>query len=472
MLTKSDLFLYRDVPLHLWAMKNDRIINRPATAYQEFLRRQAAAIETLAGNFIAAINPPPAVVYSQAPFTSGPFHARTDFLVGRPDGLYDLYEVKSSTRVKPEHVIDAAFQALVVGDHHPLGRIFITHINSDYTKYGNVDPLHLFVQEDVSEQVFGQLSQVDALRRDALQTSLLPADQVFDEVTRFPLIQGCSQPATCICPDLCFPQLPEYPIYQLPLLGKKAAGLAAQGIFNLADIPADYRLSDIQRRHVLAAAGEPQIDLPAIRRFLSELTYPLFFLDYETCPAGIPIFDGYRPYDHVVFQFSVHIQDSPGADPRALDYLHTEATDPAPHLAAALAQVIGPQGSIIVWNQSFEKGRNSDLAARLPSMAKFFSDLNDRLVDLMDVFKKGMYVHRDFKGSASLKRVLPVFIPDLEYERMAITQGDEAMLAWQILAFDPLNDEQRNEISENLLNYCRTDTIAMVRILEKLAALL
>ena len=471
MFTKSDLLLYQDAPLHLWAMKNDRVISRQASAYQQFLRRQSAEVETLAGIRIAEDYPAPSVVYGQMPFTSGQFHARTDYLISHPGGLFDLVEVKSSTRVKPEHILDAAFQALVVSDHHPLSRIFILHINSDYAKEGDVDPTRLFTKQDVTEQVLALLPQAGTLREEALALSRLPLEKVFDPATQTPLIPGCTRPASCICPDLCFPPLPDYPIYQLPLLGKKAADLAGQGIFALSDIPETYRLSETQRRHVKAARGEPVLDRPGIRSFLSNLEYPLHFLDYETYPAGVPILDGYRPYEHVVFQFSLQVLDRPGVQARAIDFLHTKPTDPAQALAAALEESVDPSGSVIVWNQSFEKARNSELAGRLPGEAAFFEGINRRLVDLMDVFKKGLYVHRDFNGSASLKSVLPVLVPELNYDLLEISQGDEAMIAWQVLAFDPLTESQRQQLTENLLRYCRTDTEAMLRIWLKLSDL-
>jgi len=471
MLTKSDFLLYLEAPMHLWAMKNDRTIARPISAHEEFLRRQSAEVEHLAGQAVAALNPAPAVVVSQAPYTSGNFHARTDFLVSRTDGRYDLYEVKSATRVKPEHVIDAAFQALVILDQLPLAEIYILHIDNTYRRSGAIDPAEFFIRENITADVQAQLAAVDVSRQQALAAIDQPYEAVYDQKTKKPLLQGCHNPSTCPCPDLCFPPLPEYPVFQLPRLGKKAAELTAQGVYALADIPESFRLTDVQRKHIRAATGETQIDAEAIRQFLGQLQFPLHFLDYETFPAGIPAIDGYRPYEHAVFQFSLHTVPQADAAPQQDAFLHSEATDPAPLLADALSRLVHPEGSILAWNQSFEKARNRELADRLPAYANFFNHLNDRMIDLMDVFMKGFYVDREFRGSASLKSVLPVLVPDMTYANTSIRQGSEAMAAWQTLVFDPLPDSQKAQIEKDLLDYCHIDTEGMVRIWQTLVQL-
>lgn len=460
MLSKSDFLLSAEAPMHLWALKNDRYTPRPVTAHERFLQLQAGEIEAFAARFLAEACPPAALTPQQT-FTSGQFLARPDFLLTHPDGSIDLVEVKSSTSVKPEHLQDIAFQALVLEGQVPLRRLFQLHLNNGYAKDGELNPRALFVLAEVTNEARALFPEVALRRQEALNLIASPVPPPASAA-------GCTSPRTCPCPDLCFPPLPDYPVFHLPRLGRKARSLTDQGILSLTDIPDDFPLSDIQRTHIMAARSGPQIDRAGLTRFLSSLAYPLHFLDYETFPPGLPVLDGFRPYEHVVFQFSLHRIDHPGAAPQHAAYLHLQPTDPSAGLAQALAEAVAPVGTILVWNQPFEKGRNRELAGRLPGSADFFLDLNARIIDLMDVFSKGLYVHRDFRGSASLKSVLPVLVPELDYSELAISQGDEAMLAWHALAFGGLSPEEKAEIRQDLEAYSRLDTHAMVRIWEEL----
>ena len=161
-------------------------------------------------------------------------------------------------------------------------------------------------------------------------------------------------------------------------------------------------------RIVILEHKKPIIDLMAIKNELSSLSYPLYFLDYETYPSAIPLFNGYKPYQHIPFQFSLHILNEPNGELSHFGYLHQEATDPSQAIITELRKIIGPEGRIIVWHKSFERDRNKELAERNPEHVDFFDDLNDRLYDLEDIFKKQFHVHHGFRGKTSIKKILPV----------------------------------------------------------------
>ena len=96
-----------------------------------------------------------------------------------------------------------------------------------------------------------------------------------------------------------------------------------------------------------------------------------------------------------------------------------------------------------------------------PDKAGFLNDINDRMVDLEDVFKTA-YVDAGFDGSTSIKKVLPVICPDLSYKTLEIQDGSSAMEAWQRM----INTEkdEADAIANALLSYCKLDTFAMVEI--------
>jgi hypothetical protein len=184
-------------------------------------------------------------------------------------------------------------------------------------------------------------------------------------------------------------------------------------------------------------------------------------LDYETFPAAIPRFNGFSPYQQIPFQYSLHVLEAPGNELEHLQFLFTESSDPSRDLAESLQQNIGATGSVIVWNKSFECGINEALGSRMLLAKSFLQSVNDRVFDLMDIFKKQYFVHKDFRGSTSIKRVLPVLAPELSYKDLEIHEGGTASQSWNKLTTSDMNEEEKRKIAENLRKYCERDTYAM-----------
>lgn len=197
---------------------------------------------------------------------------------------------------------------------------------------------------------------------------------------------------------------------------------------------------------------------------MSQLTFPLYFLDYETMSGLIPYFDGQRPYQQVPFQYSLHILESPGAKLTQKEYLHRDNSDPARPLTEQLINDIGTKGSIIVWFEGFEKARNSELAEMLPEYQEALWAINDRVVDLMIPFKNKWYDDPRFNGSASIKQVLPVLCPELSYKELGIQEGGSAQRLWMEAVLDSKHPEDKDKVLNDLLEYCKLDTLAMVEI--------
>jgi hypothetical protein len=242
----------------------------------------------------------------------------------------------------------------------------------------------------------------------------------------------------------------------------------------MAEIPEEYPLSDRQRMEVrLQKSGKPLIDFVSIKKELSKLRYPLYFLDYETYSSGVPFLNGYKPYQHVVFQYSLYMVPHAGGEAEHYEYLVTEIRDPGVNLLTHLAKHLGGEGSVIVWNKTFETGRNSEMAERYPEFRSWLGGVNSRIYDLMDVFEKGYYVHPDFRGSVSIKSVLPVLVQEnpSSYATLPISKGRQAMIAWSQMVNGKLSREEVEETRQNLLRYCKLDTEAMLKIWKALEML-
>ena len=240
------------------------------------------------------------------------------------------------------------------------------------------------------------------------------------------------------------------------------------GIVSIHDIPDDFPLNERQRRACIAVqTAEPWYDTAELGKELESMKYPLYFMDFETVNPCVPRFPGMRPYDQLPFQWSVHVQRAPGAAPEHFEFLATDANDPRGEFINSLCAALDESGSIVVYNAGFESSRLSELAAWLPEFAERIERIQRRLFDLLPVVRNNVY-HPAFAGSYSLKAVLPALVPDMSYAGMQVADGQSAGLAWESLIRDGLDQAEHDTIRKALLDYCGQDTLALVKVLEKL----
>ena len=378
-------------------------------------------------------------------------------------GKWDLYEVKSGSSIKTDlmhnHIKDITFQKITLENFGiEVGQTYIVHLNKEYKRKGKLDLIKLFVFEEVSEKIEAVkekvLSQID------FALKLLGKDDL--------IIRSCaclykSVGQRCDCFEKFNPQVPEYSTAHI-LRGKKLRELVNDNIFDPKDIPVDFKLTDSQRIKVeLQKIGKVQINAENIRQTLGGLKYPLYFLDYETILKPLPPLDGYKPNQQVVFQYSLHILEENGIL-KHFEYLAEDLERATIGLVKSLRKNFGETGSVIVWHQTFEKERNNELGILHAEYKEFFENLNKRIFDLKIIFQKD-YLHPRAYGGASIKKILPVMVPELSYKDLVVQDGTMAMSAWEeMLKTDDF--PEKNKIKTNLLKYCELDTLAMVKIFE------
>ena len=279
----------------------------------------------------------------------------------------------------------------------------------------------------------------------------------------------CTNPVTCEFFNRCNPPEPNDHIGYLPRLHASAMEeLEKLGVESIHDIPADFELSEIQRRICTAVqTGQPWFS-PELKAEFESLKYPLYFMDFETVNPAIPRFVRMHPYDHIPFQWSVHVQQEPGAAARALRILsYWTASDPRPAFISSLCEALGERGSIVVYNQQFESQRLWELAGWLPEYTERIRDIQRRLWDLLPVVRNHVY-HPAFGGSFSLKAVLPALVPEMTYEGMEVPNGQAAGLAWESIISGNSGEAERESKRKALLDYCGQDTLALVKLLDRL----
>lgn len=480
-LTKSDYLKFLIAPAYLWLAKHAKDEIPPFDDNAQAIVDQGYEVEELAQDlfekgvrvqekFAAAVSETAdlmqkeRVIYQGAVLTQRRLFAQSDILVQTAEGAWDLYEVKSSTKVKPEHISDLAFQKIAWEEYGvPIRKLAVIHVNKEFRLRGQLKAEEFLITTDVTEKVAECLSETKENIKKALSVIAspeCPADGPLDCQDYYSWMKVCRFRAPDSFSDDC--------IFNLTRMNLALAKqLTALGASKIKEIPSELTSYPQQVTQILTAqAGRPIKHLKDIEKILQELRYPLYFLDYETVAPAVPRFEGSRPFEQVPFQYSVHILREPDGELSQREFLARGSSDPSAELLAQLSRDIGPLGQIIVWNKSFEMKVNEDLGKRFPEYRSFLKSLNRRVFDLMDIFADGLYADEKFMGSASIKKVLPVLVPELSYKDLAINEGQTASRRWFQAFEGKLSPEEAEKLYADLQTYCGLDTLAMVRIYE------
>jgi hypothetical protein len=397
-------------------------------------------------------------------FEHGGVLVRIDILHRRRDGLWRLIEVKSSTDLKDHYLDDAAIQSRVVSRSGlDLASVCLAHVNRDYVfDGGSIDARRFFRIRNLTRRVAKMQPKLTFQLRSEFRVLAMP------EAPDLPAGPHCTDPVTCEFFNQCnLPRADDH-IGNLPRIQPSAIEeLMEMGIESIRNIPDDYPLNDrLRRACTCVQTGEPWYG-PELGKELEALKYPLYFMDFETVNPAIPRFKGMRPYQQIPFQWSVDVLDTPGAEPKHYEFLAPDTTDPRLEFITSLCNMMGKTGSVVVYYQTFEEQRLTELAAWFPEFAGKIKKIQRRLWDLLPIMRKHVY-HPAFCGSYSLKDVLPALIPGMTYAGMEVAEGQGAGIAWESLVRGCLDEAEREKTQKTLLDYCGQDTLAMVRLLDQL----
>ena len=391
-----------------------------------------------------------------------------DILRNTPAGV-EIYEVKSSTEVKDIYLHDVSIQQYVL---EKLGfnvtKSHVVHINNKYVRDDELDLSELFNIVDVSDEV-------NALQA-AIPDNLKEFETYLNDRENEPDIEigkHCKKPYDCDAMHYCWKvqrNIPDYSVFNIFNLGSKnQLALYEQGIVDIEDIPDDFKMTPLQKQKVDSWKSQTtQIDKEQIQAFLDTLTYPIYHLDFETFQQAIPEWKGISPFQQIPFQYSLHIEHEDGRLEHR-EFLAPEGQDPRYALAYQLVEDIPDDVTVLAYNMSFEKGVISKLAEAFPTLSVHLLQINENMKDLIVPFKKLYYVTPAMKGSSSIKQVLPALVPEMEqaYNDLdGIHDGGDAMNVYAELKDKSI--QEREQIRNALLAYCELDTLAMVKILNKL----
>jgi hypothetical protein len=387
-------------------------------------------------------------------------------ILERVDGGFALIEVKSKTSVSEQkHIPDVAIQAHVLrAAGIPIVRCEVMHLNRDCVY---PDLSNLFARQDVTAMVEARLETIRTEMRDQLITARLP---VVPNVETGP---HCKRPDPCPFIDRCWPVAPSDHISTLYRVTEKMlAEFEASGWQSIRDLPDDVQLSAIAARQRRALReGNRVVERETLLEAMKTLAYPVAHIDFETIQPAIPIWNGCRPYDQIPVQLSCHLVNADQTETHT-QWLFDGRGDPRPGMANAILDACKSAATVTAYSAQFERGCIEIVADACPEKAPLLKGIADNLVDLQPIVRENVYDEK-FAGSFSIKKVVPALVPGLGYDDLPIAEAELAsvQLARLILSGSSIHPEERAELRQSLLEYCKRDTAAMVALSQRLTEL-
>jgi hypothetical protein len=408
----------------------------------------------------------------EASFSYNGLYCAVDILRRENDG-YSIYEVKSSTEPKYIYIVDISYQKYVLEKCGiKVTGTYVVNIDSSYLFDGNLDIKKLFKITDVSKLVEQEYSIY------SIEAQLDYAKRILEDKNEpnIDLSVGCNSPYPCVFWKYCSKHLPSPSIFDIYKMSfPKALELYKRGITDIKDAQASMKLNDLQKQHIdYILHDKPEhVDKKGIKSFLDGLSYPLYFLDFETMQLVIPEYPNSKPYQQITFQYSLHYIESEDGELKHKEFLGISGEDPRRALAEQLVSDIPTDACVLAYNRGFERGRIKELSQLFPDLADKLMKIHANIQDLIDPFHHGHYYNKAIGDSFSIKSVLPAMFPndpELDYHNLeGVHNGGEAMNLFPLIKDMPA-DEQI-VARHNLLKYCELDTYAMVKIWQKLKEL-
>jgi len=410
-------------------------------------------------------------VIAEASFLVDDLFCSVDILRHKGNREVELYEVKSSTSVQEIYLHDAAFQVHVLTKAgYTVKSCCIVHIDNRYERRGDLNIYELFTTEEITETVMRMQDDV-ASNISRIHTYMEQTEEPGDDIG-----QHCFSPYGCVFFPYCTRHLPKPNVFDVA--GARTStklkcyqnGHVSFEQLNTCDLLPSAQYKQVE--HELFGYP-PSIDARQIRNFMKNITYPLYFLDFESFQPAIPLFDHSHPYEQIVFQYSLHYIEHEGGELQHKEFLAYPGSDPRRTLAEQLCADIPLDVCTTAYNMGFEKGRIRGLAELYPDLHDHLMNIHDHIQDLMIPFQKKWYYCRAMKGSYSIKYVLPALFPDdptLDYHNLeGVHNGGEASETYARMA--SMSPQELETARRHLLQYCGLDTFAMVKVWEKLKSI-
>lgn len=385
-----------------------------------------------------------------------------EILTPHPNGGYTSWEVSTSINTKKELELIIAFHKFVYEEADlPITDYKVLRINPNFL-LGEEFALHEFFEElNFNKKASNHSSRLEEL---VAELRKIRTNRDYQ-----PAPKTCSGFKSCSIPNHCFPDLQEGNIFTLRESSGTAMDLYKQGVRFLKDIPTDTELTDRQKIQIETEKNDtPHIEKDKIQEFLNRIHYPVYYLDFETINPQIPVFPSTKPFQHIPFLFSLHIWKDPSEDQLVHhNYIQEDLQDPRKSILERLSDLIKPGGTILCFNDFFEKRCIEESVQMHREFRPWWESIRPYFLDSAIPFKNMYYYNPEQKGSASLKDILPA-LTSQSHSHLDIQSGFFANFEYLRLLKDPSTRDEKEEIFNQLIEYCKMDTLALYLIQKEL----
>lgn len=469
-INKNVFINYLDCPTLGW-MSRRKLIPRQIGLNDRLLMREGRDIHKLSWNlFPGAVNAQKSEIQTseqhtkqlieennktilEASFVSGGFSVRADIIRKTDSGSWQLFEVKSGSKYKVKYVEDMAFSAMVMAKAGIKAEsATLMHLSNSYRIGMEIEKL--FSSLDCSEKVAAKMMEyIDISQKafDDIESDTMPEPYLKRNCKNCPVFETCMGKGV------------KNHIFDLPRLsGLAIEELIAAGIDTIENVPEDFELTEQQQIVKNCVLTNTTYVSDNLKTELENIKYPVFYLDFESITTIMPLYPGIAPHTQLLTQFSIDKSANVPEVSEHYEYIADHKKDCRREIAEKLVEYLGKEGSIITYS-NYEKIAIGKLSGMFPDLCEDLRNIIERIVDFEAIVRKNYYDIK-FKGRSSIKKVLPVMIPEMNYEDLAIGEGGDAAAAFAFMAMGLYDEDKIEETKKNLLEYCAQDTLAMVKM--------
>jgi hypothetical protein len=388
-----------------------------------------------------------------ASFVAGCYFAKVDIVQKLDDNSWHLFEVKSGSKYKAKYVRDMAFNVMVLTKSGlNVSKVTLLCLSNDYRLGMNVS--QLFKGLECTEKVESKVQEFLILSDEILEnikSENMPVPYLKRNCKNCPVFNSCTSKDV------------KNHIFDLPRLSALAMEkLIAAGADTINKIPVDFELTHMQQIAKDCVVTNTNYISENLKTELENIKQPFYYLDFESVMTIIPLYRDIAPHMQLLTQFSIDRTDDIGNILDHYEYIADHTRDCRREIAERLIRCLGEEGSIITY-ANFERIAISNLAGLFPDLCEKLNKIAGRIVDLERIVKKNYY-DINFCGRSSIKKVLSVLIPEMNYADLEIGAGRDAAAAFAFMAMGLYDDKKIEETKKNLLKYCARDTLAMVKV--------
>jgi predicted RecB family nuclease len=394
-----------------------------------------------------------------ASFVTGGYLAKADILQKLDDNSWHLFEVKLGSRHKAKDILNMSFNMMVLTKSGlVVSKTTILCLSNDYRLGMNIS--QLFKGLDCTEKV-----------EPKIQEFLILSDGVLENIESKNMPEPYFKKNCKNCPvfDICMGKNVKNHIFDLPRLSVLTIEkLITVGADTIDKIPADFELTQIQQIVKNCVLTNTNYVSGNLKMELENIKQPFYYLDFESMMTVMPLYPDIAPHTQLLTQFSIEKTDDTGNILDHYEYIADQTKDCRREIAEKLVKYLGEESSVVTY-ANFERDAISNLAKLFPDLCEKLNKIAGKIVDLELIIKKNYY-DINFRGRSSIKKVLTVLVPEINYADLKIRDGRNAAASFAFMAMGLCDDKKIEETKKNLLKYCARDTLAMVKIHQFLKA--